>query len=479
MAERRGQVEHVIASIELDGPQPLGSVRWEGFTHRHMWNMIMDARPDDVFERYERWNRLGAELIEVNAVVQQQLNTLFTTWQGTAAMGAGASNARLLQWSQDVAETTQNIGEQLGTYGNALVEARKRMPQPRAMTNEQDFRAGDGTSGLTGQENAYLWFQLMSDHQATAAEREEARQGAIAVMQTFESDAVQVEREVSSRPYEWTPQAVDRGYGLVAGPEPTPDYDGGILLPQDSTTPAGTTPAGTAPVGVGSGPPGYGGPGGPGGVSGPGGSGPGGGGSGPGGYGPGGGAGSPGYVAPGGGAGGPGRSVPGGVAGPGGAGGPGRYAPGGAGGPGRPVVGGPGGVGGVPGGAGGAGGGNTTRGPNRYLAGGAGGPGGAGRYLPGGAGSPGAAGRYLPGGAGGPGATGGPGGVAGRLGAAGVGGSAGAAGAGRGGGAGMYPPMGGHADGDEDTEKRMPAYLVDSDDLFDDDRTVAPPVFGA
>jgi hypothetical protein len=39
--------------------------------------------------------------------------------------------------------------------------------------------------------------------------------------------------------------------------------------------------------------------------------------------------------------------------------------------------------------------------------------------------------------------------------------------------------MGGTAGGDDDIEKRMPAYLVDSDDLFDDDRTVAPPVFGA
>jgi hypothetical protein len=39
--------------------------------------------------------------------------------------------------------------------------------------------------------------------------------------------------------------------------------------------------------------------------------------------------------------------------------------------------------------------------------------------------------------------------------------------------------MGGMAHGDDDTEKRVAPYLVDGDDLFDDDRTVAPPVFGA
>ena len=418
MAEQHyvAHIEQVSSGLQWDGPQELGSVRWDGFTHRHMWNMIMDAQPADVFQRYDRWTRLGEEFLGVNENVQNRLNTLFASWQGTAAMSAGMSNTRLLQWSQEAAETTQRIGEGLGTYGNALVQARKTMPQPRAMENEQDFRAGDGTTGWTGPENAYLWLQLQSDHLATAKERAEAREGAIAVMQAFESDAVNVDREVSSLPrYDTMPPAVDVQHMDTPGTPPPGPGDDGVVLPPHGD-PVGTGPAGTGPAGAG-----------------------------PGGTGPGSGPGGPGGV-------GPGGTGPGGYGSNPGQGGPNGYGPYG---PGRP-----GGVG--PGGAGGPGG--------RYGVGG--GPGGAG-----GAGASEAAAR---GGAAGRGATFGavPGGAAAAEAAAARGAGGGAAGRGVGGG--MYPPMGGMGGrGDDDTEKRVAPYLVDGDDLFDDDRTVAPPVFGA
>jgi hypothetical protein len=410
MARHREAEEVVVATWEPTGPQELGNVRWDGFSHRHLWNMIMDARPDDVFDRYDRWTRLGEELKTVNTAVQQQLNSLFGTWQGAAAMGAGQANTRLLQWSQDAAETTQRVGEELGNYGNALVEARKRMPQPRAMDAEQDFRAGEGTSGWTGPENAYLWLQLMSDHQATARERTEAREGAIEVMRTFEAAAVRVDREVAGQPvYDTPPPAVDTGNVYVM-PTPTPGPgDNGIVVspPGQYEAPVTTGTAGHQ-GGPGGGP---GGTGGPGGAYGPG-AGPGGGPGGSGGYGPGVG---------------------------------GRF--------------------GVPGGPGGAGAGAGRFGAGGHVPGGGAGGVGAG-----------AAGRGV-----GYGALPGGSAAAAEAAAARAAGAGGAGAAGRGAGmGGMYPPVGGGmSSGDDDTEKRVAPYLVDADDLFDDDRTVAPPVFGA
>ncbi|KOV83994.1 WXG100 family type VII secretion target [Nocardia sp. NRRL S-836] len=133
---------------------------------------------------------------------------------------------------------------------------------------------------------------------------------------------------------------------------------------------------------------------------------------------------------------------------------------------GRPPVGGrqggPGGPGGRPGGPGGGPGAGGGRGMGPGGMGG--GPGGAGRGMgsfgpanPGG--SAGVMGGANSGGPGGPGA-----------GAAGRGGAAGAAGTGGGGGAGA-------GQGGEDKEHKS-NYLVPTDEFFDDDRMVAPPVIG-
>jgi PPE family len=371
------------------GPQQLGYVRWEGYDHRELWNMIMDARPDDVFDRHYRWVGLGENLIEVNRTVQAELNRLFQTWQGTAAMSAALSNTRLLQWSQETAEITQRIGQDLGTYGNALVEARKRMPQPRHVVVENDFLAGRGATVWSGPENAFTLVQLLSDHRATYQQRAEAKQRAVEVMQTFEADAVQVKEQMPAIPP--APNIVRPAPPGHQEPPPDPPGPGpgghGI-----GPLPSPTTAASVGGVGAG-------------------------------------GAGGYGDVA----------------AGYGGAGGYGGAAAGGY-------------------GAGGYGAGGYGAGGDGY---------GAGRF----------------GGGSGHGFGGAAGGAAGRGGAHGQafdaapaaaarGGGGNPAAAGRGGAGMLYPPVAGGVR-DDDEEKPLAPYLVDDDGLFDDERTVAPPVLGA
>ncbi|HEY0638414.1 MAG TPA: PPE domain-containing protein, partial [Pseudonocardiaceae bacterium] len=286
------RVEHVMAGWNPEGPQQLGTVRWESYTHQRLWDMVMESRPDDVFDRYERWTSIGTDLTTVNTAVQRSLNELFGIWQGTAAMSAGAANARLLAWSQQAAETTQRVGEELGTYGNALVRARKKMPQPRMMQTEQDFRSGEGATGWGGPEASYLFFQLNSDHLADTQERAEAKQGAIEVMRTFEQEAQEIDHTVAGQVYSTSPMAANpAGFGIV---DPGPPGPGIIVGPQPQPqppTPVGPTPTPVTPVGtVPAGPTGPGGtyPGGPGGPYVPGGPGAGPGGPGQGGVFPGG-----------------------------------------------------------------------------------------------------------------------------------------------------------------------------------------------
>jgi hypothetical protein len=365
--------------------QRLGHVRWDGFGHRHMWNMIMDARPDDVFERHERWTKLGASLAEVNTAVQQTLNSLFESWRGSAAITAALSNTHVLGWAQEAAESVQQVGEQLGHYGNALVEARNRMPQPRHVYYERTFRAGDGATVLNGPENTYTLLQLADDQMYTLQERREAKQRAVEVMQAFEANAIDVRQQLGTIP---------PLHGSI-----DPDGDGGSddpsLIP--SPGPGGVPPswrplpgdAGPAPTGsMGADP-----------------------------------------------------SFAGSGAGSGGVGGAGGYGPG------------TGALGMAGTGADAVTGGRGPGGPFTGMAG----PRGVGAGAS-------AMGRGV-----------------GALPGQGVGAEAAARGAGagaRGGGA-FYPPFGGAGGGEDDRDKPLAPYLVAEDDLFDDDRVVAPPVFGA
>jgi len=198
----------------------LGHVRWDGFDHRQLCNMIMDAHPNDVFDRHARWTKLGASLTEVNETVRETLNTLFNSWRGAAAATVALGNTRVLDWSQEAAETIQQVGEQLGRYGNALVDARDRMPQPRHVHYERAFRAGDGATVLDGPENAYTLLRLSDDNMYTLRERREARQRAVEVMRVFEAGAIDVTRRLEPIP-PLNPSDHPDG-DQDAGAEPTP-----------------------------------------------------------------------------------------------------------------------------------------------------------------------------------------------------------------------------------------------------------------
>jgi hypothetical protein len=173
---------------------PAGGVRWEGYSHRQMWDMIMRSQPDELFRSVDQWRSAAIRLEECNKTLQQRLNTLLVTWQGPAAQAAADSQQRLLNWAQEAATRASTVGTQLGNYGNALVSARLRMPQPQHRWAELDFRDGDGANALDGTAGAHLLLQMLSNRLPTAQQAREAKRGAIQIMRELEANAVEAER---------------------------------------------------------------------------------------------------------------------------------------------------------------------------------------------------------------------------------------------------------------------------------------------
>jgi hypothetical protein len=217
---------------------PTSGVWWEGYTHRQMWDMVMRSTPDELFARVDRWHAVATTLEEGNRLIQQRLNTLLATWRGPAAEAAAASQQRLLDWAQDAASRASAVGTQLGNYGNALVSARMRMPQPQHRWAELSFRKGDGANALEGTAGAHLLLQMLSDRLPTAQQAREAKQEAVVVMRELEGNGVQAEQAMprfTSAPTTGSDEPFD------PSPRPSPPVDSSTAgrLP----TPADTRPA--------------------------------------------------------------------------------------------------------------------------------------------------------------------------------------------------------------------------------------------
>jgi hypothetical protein len=173
---------------------PIGGVVWEGYSHRKMWDMIMRANPDELFERVRQWHDVASRLAESNKIIQQRLNALLLSWQGPAAEAAAASQQRLLNWAQDAMTRASTVGTQLGNYGNALVSARQRMPQPQHRAAELNFRHDEGVTVLEGTAGAHMLLQMLSDRLPTAQQAREAKHDAVQIMRELEGNAVKAER---------------------------------------------------------------------------------------------------------------------------------------------------------------------------------------------------------------------------------------------------------------------------------------------
>ncbi|MFS8096135.1 hypothetical protein LFM09_03255 [Lentzea alba] len=381
---------------------------------------VQNYDPNVATEVVEAWAKFGTKFRELAADFNKIMNDSQAGWSGAAAEGVRQALSKVGKFSDDTGHAFHATAQAIATQRDAAVQANRSMPEPvefspLKMAGEWALKGGP-INPVASVTSAY-------DAYSTYNEKNEAKQYAVQVMQ--QRDTTMMAAAQSMPVMDATPEVTkDQGVTQTSSTTSTsslnnvgqyrPPANTGMPSIPPPNTGNNTTPSWVAPQ-----------------VKDP---------NLPGGYDPnkpGGNQNRPGFP-------------------PGGPGGfpPGRIPPGG-GGQGRPPGGGPGMRPGGPGG-GGAGGG---RGMGAGGVGGMGAGRGMGSFGPSNPG--GNAGVMGPGGAGAAGAGAG----AGRAGAAGAGGMGAGAGAGAGKG------------GEEDKEHKS-NYLVPTDEFFDDDRMVAPPVIG-
>jgi len=168
--------------------------RWRGFEHPQLYNMINSgpgsaaSEPQTVY-----WKSLTEELGQVDEALNKKLSTMGASWEGQAAERAQSGLTPLAEWAGD-AETGSSVmrisSENQADY---ISDARSRMPPPVKVTTPAPSGWDMATAGLSvlgG--NPLPAAQVASqaaDHEMQEAAQSEAEQRAVQTMQTYESSS--------------------------------------------------------------------------------------------------------------------------------------------------------------------------------------------------------------------------------------------------------------------------------------------------
>jgi PPE family len=271
-------------------PGHFGKANWEAYQHYEMYNMIMKAEPQQMYRRAEQWKQLSAAIEETTSQVQDAVQKAMGIWQGQAAVNAGASTSRLMQWAGTASHTASRVAENMSSYTDAVQTAQRNMPPPAFATAERNFRDGYTVKTTGGPADAIMLRQLTTDGMVAHEEARARKAEAVQVMETYESHSREVHRDMphfedagpTTKPAPaFTPRPDGAGAGGAGGgggfpsttPSPVAGSGAGSPAGNSSTSAAGFVdpsfgPGGTGPGGGGPGSQGLTGFGGPGSLNG-------------------------------------------------------------------------------------------------------------------------------------------------------------------------------------------------------------------
>ncbi|WP_424183423.1 PPE domain-containing protein [Actinokineospora sp. G85] len=274
--------------------------RWEGYDHPTLYKMINSGPgPGASTAQTEYWESLAGELERIDGDLNSKLSTLAVTWEGGAADGAQAGLTPLQAWAADAKGGASVMGASTEYQADAVAKARAEMPEPVAVTTPapsgwQVVGAGAAAAfGFSGPAEAVV--QQAQDHEIQEAKQSAASQQAVDTMEKYQSKTnfntatlgkfVPPPTVVVSTPapdggvgyqagyafsggsafpsgggstsaafYSGAPATGGGGGGFVppaggggGSPLPTPQFTGGPVTPTPVNFGGGTTPAGYAP----------------------------------------------------------------------------------------------------------------------------------------------------------------------------------------------------------------------------------------
>ncbi|CRK60435.1 hypothetical protein [Alloactinosynnema sp. L-07] len=168
--------------------------RWRGYDHPTLHEMINSgpgaaaSTPQTAY-----WEKLQSELAEIDGDLSRKLSELNTAWEGAAGESANAGLTPLQQWATDAESGASGMRASTEYQADIVSRARAEMPEPVPVTTPQPSgwqMAAAGAALLTGNPGpaAIVAGQAM-DHEAQEAKQDAAAQKAVDTMDSYQSSS--------------------------------------------------------------------------------------------------------------------------------------------------------------------------------------------------------------------------------------------------------------------------------------------------
>ncbi|GLW92353.1 PPE domain-containing protein [Actinokineospora globicatena] len=168
--------------------------RWRGYDHPTLHTMINGGPgPAASTPQTEYWDSLHSELAEIDADLNAKLSTLAASWEGGAADQAQTGLTPLQAWAADAQSGASGMRASTEYQADIVGRARAEMPEPVPVTTPAPSgwsKVAAGAALLTGNPGpAAAVVNQAQDHEAQEAAQDAASQKAVDAMDSYQSSS--------------------------------------------------------------------------------------------------------------------------------------------------------------------------------------------------------------------------------------------------------------------------------------------------
>ncbi|MCP2166138.1 PPE domain-containing protein [Goodfellowiella coeruleoviolacea] len=168
----------------------MSDLRWQGHTHEQLYNWIHAGQgPQALVPLQDGWGKMAETLAQIDSELQSGLEKLNASWEGDAADSAQAALSPLTQWAQDAQTGSDVMKSSAELQADYISTARKEMPEPVQVTTEAPSTMDMVLGAMGGGLGIAHVVAQQADHEAQESAQNEAQQKAIAVMNTYSSNS--------------------------------------------------------------------------------------------------------------------------------------------------------------------------------------------------------------------------------------------------------------------------------------------------
>jgi hypothetical protein len=168
----------------------MGEHRWRGYDHPALHTMINAGPGASASEpQTSYWQGLSNELTEVDTELSGKLATLGSRWEGSAADSAQAGLTPLAAWAGDAQTGATVMKVSSEDQAEFVSDARANMPEVVEVTTPEPSGWAKAAAIVGGPGPAFLVAQQANDHEEQEAAKSAAEEKAVQTMETYESNS--------------------------------------------------------------------------------------------------------------------------------------------------------------------------------------------------------------------------------------------------------------------------------------------------